>query len=108
MLRSRDALQTYAKPRSWCWDRGLPAGDSSFSKDKAGLIQDPGNISRLLACGSAALYRELQDKDWDQGCGSPQGMRPSSYGLFANASMLSCWLFLGLVLGCVSFQSSHL
>lgn len=63
MLRSRDALQTYAKPRSWCWDRGLPAGDSCFSKNKAGLIQDPGNLSRLLAYGSAALYRELQDKD---------------------------------------------
>lgn len=63
MLRSRDALQTYAKSHSWCWDRGLPAGDSCFSKNKAGLIQDPGNLSRLLAYGSAALYRELQDKD---------------------------------------------
>lgn len=98
MLRSRGASQSYAKPRSWCWDRGLPAGDFSFSKNKAGLIQDPGNLSGLLACGSVALYRELQGKDWDQGCGSLQGKTASSYGLFANASTLSCW----------PFQSSYL
>lgn len=108
MLRSRGALQTSAKPRSWCWDRGLPAGDSSFYKNKAGLIQNPGNLSRLLAHASAALYRELQGKDWDWGCRSLQGKTASSHGLFANASMLSCWPFLGLVLSCVSFQSSHL
>lgn len=101
-------MQTYAKPRSWCWDRGLPAGDSSFSKNKAGLIQDPGNLSGLLAYGSAALYGELQGKDWDEGHGSLQSKRASSYSLFANASMLFCWPFLGLVFGCVSFQSSHL
>lgn len=106
MLRSRGALQTSAKPRSCCWDRGLPAGGSSFYKNKAGLIQNPGNLSRLLAYASAALYRELQGKDWDRGCRSLQGKTASSHGLFANASMLSCWPFLGLVLA-VSPSRAH-
>lgn len=106
MLRSRGALQTSAKPRSCCWDRGLPAGGSSFYKNKAGLIQNPGNLSRLLAYASAALYRELQGKDWDRGCRSLQSKTASSHGLFANASMLSCWPFLGLVLA-VSPSRAH-